>query len=38
MSVCTDFGKVERIYVEQNSDGRVWVQFKAEDMGGAQRT
>ena len=37
-SVCADFGKVERIYVEQNSDGHVWVQFRQEDINGAIRT
>ena len=37
-SVCAEYGKIERVYVEQNSDGRVWVQFKQEDMAGAQRT
>ena len=37
-SVCAEFGKVERIYVEQNSDGHVWVQFKSEDFAGAMRT
>ena len=37
-SVCNDFGKTERIFVEQNSDGHVWVKFHADDNGGAQRT
>lgn len=36
-SVCSEFGKVERIYVEQNSDGQVWVQFKNEDAQAAVR-
>ena len=37
-SVCNDFGKIERIYPEQNSDGFVWVQFRADDIAGAIRT
>ena len=37
-SVCNDFGKIERIYPEQNSDGFVWVQFRADDLAGAIRT
>ena len=37
-SVSSQFGKVDRIYVEQNSDGFVWVQFKDEDVGSAMKT
>ena len=37
-SVCNDFGKIDRIYPEQNSDGFVWVQFRADDLAGAIRT
>ena len=37
-SVCSGFGKHERIYVEQNSDGHVWVMFKSEDSAGAAKT
>lgn len=37
-SVCSGFGKVGRIYVEQNSDGSVWVQFKDEDVNSAIKT
>lgn len=38
ISVCSEFGKVERIYVEQNSDGHVWVMFRAEDIQAAVKT
>lgn len=24
---CSDFGKIEKIYVEQNSIGNVWIRF-----------
>ena len=37
-SVCNGFGKVDRIYVEQNSDGSVWVQFKDDDISSAIKT
>ena len=37
-SVCGQTGKVDRIYVEQNSDGYVWVQFKNDDLWGATKT
>ena len=33
----TDFGKVEKVYVEQNSDGNVWVQYREDDTAGACR-
>ena len=35
--VCKDFGKVDHIFVEQNSDGHVWVKFRADDSNGAAR-
>ena len=35
--VCAEYGKTERIYVEQNSDGHVWAQFRTEDIAGATR-
>ncbi len=38
LSICVDFGKVERVYVEQNSNGHVWVMFKEEDVAGAHKT
>lgn len=38
LSICVDFGKVERVYVEQNSNGHVWVMFKEEDVAGALKT
>ena len=34
-SVCAEHGRVERIYVEQKSDGVVWVQYRLEDLDGA---
>lgn len=37
-SVCGQFGRVDRIYVEQNSDGFVWVQYKNDDIKSAAKT
>lgn len=34
---CSDFGKIEKIYVEQNSNGNVWVRFD-DDLAGSIRT
>lgn len=36
-AVCNQFGKVDRVYVEQNSDGFVWVQFKDDDITSASK-
>ena len=38
LQVCQDFGKVDKIFVEQRSDGHVWVRFQAEDIAGATKT
>ena len=35
--VCGELGKVEKVWVEQNSPGNVWVKFSKSDMQGAQR-
>jgi hypothetical protein len=37
-SVCNDYGRVEKIFVQQNSDGCVWVRFQADDLAGAIKT
>ena len=34
---CSDFGKVDLIYIEQNSNGNVWIRFE-DDLPGAIRT
>ena len=36
-SVCAGYGKVDHIFVEQNSDGVVWVKFRSDDSGGADK-
>lgn len=33
--VCKDMGKVEKVWVEQNSPGNVWVMFNKSDVQGA---
>ena len=34
--VCKELGKVEKVWVEQNSTGNVWVKFNKGDIAGAQ--
>ena len=34
-SVCSDMGKVEKVWVEQNSPGNVWVKFHKDHVQGA---
>jgi len=36
--VCTDFGKVVQIHVEQGTEGHIWVKFDPNDTRGAVRT
>lgn len=38
MQVCQEFGKVDKIFVEQRSDGHVWVRFGEADLKGATKT
>ena len=33
--VCKEMGKVEKVWVEQNSPGNVWVKFTKNDLKGA---
>lgn len=33
----SDFGRVEKIYVEQGSEGNIWIRFD-NDLAGATRT
>jgi hypothetical protein len=33
--VCGEFGKVEKVWVEQNSPGNVWVKFHKDHLGGS---
>jgi hypothetical protein len=35
--VCSEMGKVEKVWVEQNSPGNVWVKFHKDHVQGAQR-
>lgn len=35
--VCGEFGKVDKVWVEQNSPGNVWVKFNSRDMQGSQK-
>lgn len=32
---CKEMGKVEKVWVEQNSPGNVWVKFNKNDVQGA---
>ena len=38
IQVCGDFGKVEKVFVEQRSEGRVWIKFQENDIKGATET
>ena len=38
IQVCNDFGKVEKVFVEQRSEGRVWVKYSENDLKGAKAT
>ena len=33
----SDFGKIDKIYVEQGSEGNIWIRFD-NDLAGATRT
>ena len=33
--ICGTMGKVEKVWVEQNSPGNVWVKFNSSNVGGA---
>lgn len=35
--VCKEIGRVEKVWVEQNSPGNVWVRFNKSDLKGAQQ-
>lgn len=35
--VCKEIGRVEKVWVEQNSPGNVWVRFNKSDLQGAQQ-
>ena len=36
--VCAESGKVEKVWIEQNSKGNVWVKFAANQVNGAAKT
>ena len=36
--VCTDFGKVVQIHVEQGTEGHIWIKFDYNDIRGAVKT
>jgi len=36
--VCTDFGKVVQIHVEQGTEWHIWVKFDSNDIRGAVKT
>jgi hypothetical protein len=38
MDVCSEMGRVEKVWVEQNSPGNVWVKFYKEHIQGAIET
>ena len=38
MQVCQEFGKIDKIFVEQRSNGHVWVRFTQEEVKNATTT
>ena len=36
--VCSDFGKVMQVHIEQGSLGHVWVRYDSNDIRGAVKT
>ena len=36
--VCSESGKVEKVWIEQNSKGNVWVKFATNQINGAAQT
>ena len=38
IQICNDFGRVDKVFVEQRSEGRVWIRFQETDLKGAIKT
>ena len=37
LDVCEEMGKVDKVWVEQNSNGNVWIRFSKDSLQGAKK-